>query len=162
MRSFVVSVFVLSLLVGGVVGGWAAINYFNPGAVGTPAHAGVVSNGHPETCTNVNFAVKARGEARRSVSLQAGDLLRGTFEAEGGFGAVDVLMRIVSPQGDEILASPKKTAYDFSLPAKLRGDYTFVFDNRYSLYTSKSVGLYYCIDRGGPAPVVTPFAPPPR
>ena len=87
-------------------------------------------------------------------------MLRGTFEVEGGFGRVDILMRIVSPQGLEMLATPKETAYDFNLPAKIRGDYTFVFDNRYSLYTSKSVGLFYCIDRGRPIQPVTPFFPP--
>ena len=56
MRSVVVTIFVGGLLVAGIVGGWAAMNYFSPGTVGTPAHAGAVSNGHPEDCTNVNFA----------------------------------------------------------------------------------------------------------
>ena len=160
MRSVVVTIFVGGLLVAGIVGGWAAMNYFSPGTVGTPAHAGAVSNGHPEDCTNVNFAVSARSEEQRSVLLEPGEVLRGTFEVEGGFGRVDILMRIVSPQGLELLATPKETAYDFNLPAKIRGDYVFVFDNRYSLYTSKAVGLFYCIDRGRPIQPVTPFFPP--
>lgn len=126
------------------------MNYYAPGTVGTPARAGAVSNGKPEQCTNVNFNVRARGEERRIVALAEGDLLRGTFEVHGGFGRVDIFLRVVSPQGLDILASPKSENYDFNFPAKIRGEYVFVFDNRFSLYTSKAVGLYYCIEPQGP------------
>jgi hypothetical protein len=49
------------------------------------------------------------------------------------------------------------------VPAKINGDYVLVFDNRYSMFTSKSVGLYYCIDRGrpfAPGPGAPPGSPP--
>jgi hypothetical protein len=84
----------------------------------------------------------------RKVPLQENQILRGTFEVQGGFGRVDIMMRIVTPQGLVILAVPRTQDYDFVLPAKLRGEYQFVFDNRYSMLTGKSVGLYYCIDNG--------------
>jgi hypothetical protein len=58
-------------------------------------------------------------------------------------------------------ATPRIAQYDFTLPAKYRGEYALVFDNRYSMYTAKAIGLYYCIDRGRP---MTPgvFSPQPQ
>jgi hypothetical protein len=163
LRTLLLGLFVFALLGAGIVGGWFAMNYYNPGSVGTPAHAGSISNGQPESCTNVTFNVKPRTAVTRTVSLEQGDLLRGTFEADGGFGRVNIFMRIVAPLGDEMGASPKTSNYDFTFPAKYRGDYALVFDNRFSLYTSKSIGLYYCIDRVRAAPSNwQPGQPPPQ
>lgn len=158
MRAFGIllgSIFVLSL---GAAAVWWAVNYWAPGTVGTPAHAGAISQGRPQDCTNLNVNVHARGEATRAIDLAQGDYVRGTFEADGGFGHVDVLMRLVTPMGEEILESPRASNYDFSFPAKVHGTYTFVLDNRYSLFTSKAVALYYCIERETPR---APAAPPP-
>lgn len=149
MRTVFVGLALILLLVGGMAGGWVALNYFSPASLGTPAHAGAISNGHPEQCTLVDLGVRARSRAEHQVALDAGWVVRGTFSVEGGFGRVDLFMRIVDPQGLDLLASPRTDHYDFVLPVKVRGEYRFVFDNRYSLYTSKSVGLYYCIDKGG-------------
>ena len=147
MRSVGIGLLVFSLLAAGMAGGWYAMNTWGTGTVGTPAHAGAISNGQPQDCTNLNFSVKPRSQASRSVLLDEGETLRGTFEVNGGFARVDVIMRIVSPQGLDVLASPKSENYDFTLTPKVRGEYTFVFDNRYSLFTSKAVGFYYCLDR---------------
>jgi hypothetical protein len=147
VRAFVLG-FCIVAAIAGAFGTWVALNYFQPGTVGTPAHAGAISNGRPEDCTNLNLSVPPRAEESHSVLFDEGWIVRGTFEAQGGFGRVDVFMRIVSPQGLELHASPRAENYDFVLPVKLRGQYTFVFDNRYSLYTAKSVGFYYCVDRG--------------
>jgi hypothetical protein len=160
MKTLLTGLFVFVLLGGGIAGGWIAMNYYNPGNVGTPAHAGALSNGDLGSCANVNFSVKPRSTARRTITLKTGDLLRGTYEADGGFGRVDILMRIESPQGDVLLTGPKVGVYDFSIPAKIAGDYVVVFDNRYSLYTAKSVGLFTCIDSGRSIVPVTPFFPP--
>ena len=163
MRTFLLGLFVFALLAAGIAGGWAAMNWYYPGSVGTPAHAGGISNGHPELCTNVNFTVKARGTTTRAIPLDTGDLVRGTYEADGGFGRVDILARILSPQGDELAVFPRASNYDFTLSAKYRGDYAIVFDNRYSLYTAKSLGLYYCVERAHPStpPAWKPGMPPP-
>ena len=150
MRTFLLGLAVFALVAGAIAGGWIALNKYTPGAVGTPAHASAISNGHPDQCTNVNFSVRRRGMATRQVLLEQGDLLRGTFEADGGFGRVDILMRIESPQGEDMASSPRSTNYDFMFSAKYRGNYSLVFDNRYSLYTSKSIGLYYCIEKVKP------------
>ena len=160
MKTLLTGVFVFVLLGGGIAGGWVAMNYYNPGNVGTPAHAGALSNGDLSNCTNVNFSVKPRSTARRTITLKAGDLLRGTFEADGGFGRVDIIMRFESPQGDVLLVSPRTSVYDFSIPAKIAGDYVVIFDNRYSLYTAKSIGLFTCIDGGRSIVPITPFFPP--
>lgn len=148
MRNFIIGTFLLAALVAGLGGGWVAMNYYNPGTVGTPAHAGVVTNGRPEDCTNVNFVVPARAVVERAVLFDKGVIVRGTFEANGGFGRVNLLLRVASPQNEDILASPKAENYDFTFPVRAHGEYRFVFDNRYSLYTAKSVGLFYCVDRG--------------
>ena len=161
MRTLLLGGFVFLLLSFGIVSGWIAMNYYNPGTVGTPAHAGAISNGHPETCTNLNFSVDPRAKVNKTVPLDINTLLRGTFEADGGFGRVDVIMQIIDPQGQTILATPKVSNYDFSLPPKYKGDYTIQFDNTYSLFTSKSIALYYCIDTGEPTSTDTPFFPRP-
>jgi len=161
MRTLLTGVFVFVLLGGGIAGGWVAMNYYNPGNVGTPAHAGALSNGELSSCTNVNFSVKPRSTTRRIITLKVGNVLRGTYEADGGFGRVDILMRVESPQGDVLLVGPRAAVYDFSIPAKIAGDYVLIFDNRYSLYTAKSVGLFTCIDTGRSIVPVTPFFPQP-
>jgi hypothetical protein len=164
LRTFLLGLLVFALLSAAIGGGWVALNRYTPGRVGTPAHASALSNGHPETCTNVNFGVKRRGTATRKIPLEQGDLLRGTFEADGGFGNVDILMRILSPQGEAMAASPRAGNWDFTLSAKFRGEYSLVFDNRYSLYTPKAIGLFYCVERISPttSPSWQPGMPPPQ
>ena len=160
MKSVLIGIFVSGTLVGGLIGGWVAMNYYNPGTAGTPAHAGIVSNGTVEECANVNFSVRPRASVERTALFETGDLVRGTFEAHGGLGHVDILLRVRDPQRQEIYASPRVDTEDFTFPATIGGEYTFVFDNRYSLYTSKAIGLFYCVDPGR-APIPTPFGPVP-
>jgi hypothetical protein len=93
----------------------------------------------------VQLSVSARSTAQTTVLLKEGDVVRGTFEANGGFGNVDVMMRILSPHGAELHVSPRARNYDFVLAPRFGGLYTFVFDNRYSMVTAKAVGLFYCI-----------------
>jgi hypothetical protein len=156
VKSVLFGIFVSALLAAGVAAGWVAMNYYDPGVVGTPAHAGVVSNGKPHECANENFSVRARRTASRTAIFDEG-LVRGTFEAHGGFGRVDILFRLVDPQGQEIYASQRVESEDFTIPVPYRGEYTFVFDNTYSLYTSKSIGLLHCFEAGRVP--VQPFAP---
>lgn len=145
--------FFIALLVIGLpaatAGGWIILSNTTPGAVGTPAHAGAVSNGRPQDCTTVNLVAKSRGKAEHVLLLQKGQVVRGTFEANGGFGRVDIMMRIVSPNNEELLVTGRESAYDFVLSAKADGGYTFIFDNRYSLITAKSIGFYYCLPNSG-------------
>jgi hypothetical protein len=160
MKSILIGIFVSGTLVGGLVAGWVAMNLYWPGDAGTPAHAGIVSNGRLEDCVNISFNVRARSTEERIALVEKGALVRGTFEAHGGIGRVDILLRVRDPQRQEIYASQRVDTEDFTFPAPIAGEYTFVFDNRYSLYTSKAVGLFYCIDRGRPVQPVTPFFPP--
>ncbi|HZP57665.1 MAG TPA: emp24/gp25L/p24 family protein [Dehalococcoidia bacterium] len=152
MRTFIAFCLILLALGGLVGGGWAALTYWQPGHPGTPSHAGAVSNGQPGACTNHELVVRARAQTKTTMTFEQGDLVRGTFEANGGFGRVDVLMRVTSPLGDQLLQSARRENYDFSFPVKYRGEYDFVFDNRYSMLTSKAVALYVCIDHSGPRP----------
>jgi hypothetical protein len=147
LRTFFISFVVIGAFAGGLVASWWAMNHYLPGSIGTPAHAGAVSQGKPEECTNVSFNVGARSKVERKVMLETGELLRGTFEANGGIGKVDIFLRVRNPQNEEILASPRVQSYDFNFPARNRGEYVFIFDNRFSLFTSKGVGLFYCIER---------------
>ncbi len=158
MRSILIGIVVSGLLVTGLIGGWVAMNYYNPGIAGTPTHAAIVSNGQVEDCVNENFAVRPRQLVERKVLFEQGGLARGTFEAHGGLGHVDILLRVRDSQGLDIYASPRVDMEDFTFPVPIRGEYTFVFDNRYSIYTSKSIGLFYCFDPGR-APQTAPFSP---
>jgi hypothetical protein len=141
--------FVVVVLVVGLpallVAGWVTLSRVDPGKVGTPAHAGAISNGKPEDCTTVDLSVNARSTASATVSLSDRQVMRATYEANGGFGKVDILMRIISPNNEVLLESPRAANYDFVVSARAAGDYTFVFDNRYSLITPKAIGFYYCI-----------------
>jgi hypothetical protein len=141
--------FVVVALPAAVIGAWFVLNNSAPGAVGTPAHAGAVSNGQPEDCVTVQLSVRARSRVETTVLLKEADIVRGTFEANGGFGKVDIMMRILSPQGDELHVSPRASNYDFVLAPRVGGQYTFVFDNRYSMVTAKAIGLFYCIPGAG-------------
>jgi hypothetical protein len=143
-----------AVLAGSVAAGWWGMNYYAVGEVGTPAHAGVISQGRPEECTNLNFQVRPKEYETRTVMLADGDIVRGTFEVDGGLGRVNIFLRVQTPQGQDILSSPKTDNYDFTFPARMDGEYVFFFDNRYSLFTSKAIGLYYCVERAGvrPAP----------
>ena len=158
MKSLLIGTFVSGLLVAGLIGGWVAMNYYYPGVAGTPTHAGVVSNGEVDDCVNENFSVRPRQLVERKVLFEQPGLARSTFEAHGGIGRVDILLRVKDPQGLDIYASQRVDTEDFTFPVPISGEYTFVFDNRYSLYTSKSVGLFYCLDTGY-VPGVTPFSP---
>ena len=134
------------------------MNYFAPSHVGTPAHAGAISNGRPQECTNINLNVRARDEVVHQALLPKSVRVRGTFEADGGMGRVNVFLRVVSPNGLDILASPKTDQYDFTFPVREDGVYSFVFDNRFSMFTAKSIGLYYCVETGSFSPE-KPFFP---
>lgn len=152
MKSFVVGVILIALMAGTVFGGWYITMRYRPGNVGTPVNAGVISQGRPHECTNVNFVVKPRSQEVRPVLLPKNVIVRGTFEVQGGLGwNVDIFLRVQNPQNEDILASPKTSSYDFFFPVRSDGEYRFFFDNRYSMYTAKSVGLYYCLDDGSAA-----------
>ena len=155
MRTLLAAIGLTAMFTVGIAVSWWAMNHYNPGSIGTPAHAGAVSNGQPEECTNVSFNVGPRSKVERKVMLETGSLLRGTFEANGGLGRVDIFLRVKNPQNEDILSSPRASTYDFSFPARNRGEYTFIFDNRFSLFTSKGVGLFYCVD----APKLKPLVP---
>jgi hypothetical protein len=140
--------FVLSLVIalpGSLIVGWVVLNEVDPAAIGTPAHAGAVSNGKPEECTTVQLTVKRRGQVETVVHLEERQVLRGTYEVDGGFGRVDILMRIYGPNGEELFVAPRATNFDILMAARVRGDYRFVFDNRYSLLTPKAIGFFYCV-----------------
>ena len=146
MRTFFVASMLAVVLAGGLAGGWYAMNYYNPGSIGTPAHAGAISNGRPEECTNVAINVKPRSYKEHTVVFQTGQLVRGTFEVNGGLGRVNIFLRVRSPQNEDILASPRAENYDFSFPVRSHGEYVFLLDNRFSMFTAKAVGLFYCVD----------------
>jgi hypothetical protein len=145
MAKFLSIALIVFILGGGVASGWWLLGRMAPGEVGTPAHAGVISNGRPEDCKLETLTVGARRTTETRVMLEDNAVIRGTFEADGGFGDVDLMMRIVSPRGGELLVSPRATNYDFTLIAEVAGEYAFVFDNRYSMVTAKAVGFYYCV-----------------
>ncbi len=142
--------FILALIIGvpaAMMAGWVILSNTSPGAVGTPAHAGAVSNGKPEECTSVEIKVRARSTAETTIAVTEGQILRGTYEANGGFGSVDILARAYTPNGVQIMESKKKANFDFLISVKMSGEYKFVFDNRYSMVTPKAIGLFYCIQK---------------
>ncbi len=145
MRLALVVVILVIGLPAALVGGWVTVSRVEPGKVGTPAHAGAISNGNLEECTTIDLSVKARSTTTATVHLANRQVMRATYEVNGGFGKVDVLMRIISPNNEVLFESPKSSNYDFVVSARADGDYSFVFDNRYSMITPKAIGFFYCI-----------------
>ena len=75
-------------------------------------------------------------------NIKAGNILEGYFITTGGNN--DVGFRIQSPSGGYLLDLSRVTGrYDFHIVATRDGPYVLIFDNGFSVVTSKIVNLMY-------------------
>lgn len=72
--------------------------------------------------------------------VRTGDVIEGSFSAEGGRGDVDFQLR--SPNGGVLSSASRSTGpYEFRAVARQEGYYVLWFGNTFSLVTSKTVSL---------------------
>jgi len=89
-----------------------------------------------------SFTVSGLSTQTMTFNLEKGNIVTGSLSVTGGND--DINFAIKDPSGKEIIT--KRTIYkggNFSFVAKRDGAYTLVFDNSFSLITSKSVQVTY-------------------
>lgn len=79
----------------------------------------------------------------RTIGLEKGDFVSGNFTVSGGSG--DVNFYVTDPNGTEIMRFDRTTGISFSFSAINTGLYKMNFDNRFSLFSSKTVTLDYSV-----------------
>lgn len=90
------------------------------------------------------FAVPARSQTTSTLTLVQGDQVTGNLNVTGGPND-DINFVITDPNGNPIQNYDHITQTPFSFQAQTSGNYTFTFDNSFSLLSSKSVTLDYTV-----------------
>jgi hypothetical protein len=80
----------------------------------------------------------------RTISLKEGDSVTGSITVSGGSGN-DVNFYATDPNSNTILRLDRTTQTSFSFSATTTGTYTMIFDNTFSLISSKTVTLDYSV-----------------
>lgn len=80
----------------------------------------------------------------RKINLEEGDYVTGNFTVLGGSGN-DVNFYVTDHNGTEIMRFERTTGIGFSFSATTTGMYTMNFDNRFSIFVSKTVTLDYSV-----------------
>jgi hypothetical protein len=90
------------------------------------------------------FTVPSLSQTVRTVNLSQGDSVSGSISVYGGSGN-DIDFHVTDPNGNTILSYARVTDTSFSFSASITGTYKMVFDNSFSLISSKSVTLDYSV-----------------
>jgi len=92
------------------------------------------------------LTVPAGVKNTRTLYLDNGDKLSGSISVSGGSGN-DINFQIQDPSGVIITSYSRTTSTSFSFNADKAGTYTMIFDNSFSLITSKRVTLSTNIEK---------------
>lgn len=96
-------------------------------------------------CGAAEFVLKPRAVGEWVLTLQKGQTVTGFVTVEGREDA-DVGLRIYSPSNRLVFHDAERSPRpSFQVPALIRGDYLFEFDNRHSLLTDKQVTVAVCV-----------------
>jgi hypothetical protein len=93
-----------------------------------------------ETFTVPNFSIHTV-----TLDLNQGDTVTGSVSVSGGSGN-DINLIIQEPDGSIVATYTQITSSSFSFTASQKGTYKLIFDNTFSLLTSKSVTLDYSVN----------------
>jgi hypothetical protein len=93
-----------------------------------------------ETFTVPNFSVHTV-----TLDLNQGDSVTGSVSVSGGTGN-DINLIIQEPDGNIVATYSHITSSSFSFTASQKGTYKIIFDNTFSLLTSKSVTVDYSVN----------------
>jgi hypothetical protein len=101
------------------------------------------------------FTVSPLQEVVRTAGLSEGDKVSGSITVSGGTGN-DIDFYVTDFNGNTIRRYDRATQTSFSFTASTTGTYTMHFDNKFSIFSSKSVTLDYTVSEAilGLAPEV--------
>lgn len=95
-------------------------------------------------CEAMVFKLESRRQGELYVRAEEGQFIDGRVGVQGP-AERDVIVRVYSPHNRVVLPGRKQHDLDFSIPAVIRGDYLFQFDNRHSILTDKTIEFSYCL-----------------
>lgn len=96
-------------------------------------------------CGDVHFVLDARTAGLWLLPVQDAQTLSGVVVVEGDENA-DIGFRVRTPHNRLAVNEPEpQHRYQFEVPASVRGDYSFEFDNRHSTFTPKRVRVSLCL-----------------
>jgi hypothetical protein len=90
------------------------------------------------------FTVPSLSQTTQILSLNAGDAVEGSITVSGGL-TNDINFNVTDPNGNTIISYSRVTQTPFIFQAQTTGTYTLIFDNSFSLLTSRSVTLDYLV-----------------
>jgi hypothetical protein len=98
-----------------------------------------------DLCGQADFVLEPRTIGEWVISLQKGQNVSG-FVIVAGRDDADLGLRIYSPSNRLLFSDTKRSPTSaFDVPALIRGDYLFKFDNRHSVFTDKQVTVAICV-----------------
>jgi hypothetical protein len=96
-------------------------------------------------CGAAEFILEPRTVGEWALPLQKGQTVTG-FVTVAGREDADIGLRVFSPSNRLVFYDTKRSPRpSFQVPALIRGDYLFEFDNRHSLLTDKQVTVAVCV-----------------
>jgi hypothetical protein len=105
----------------------------------------LVQSENGDLCGQADFVLKPRTVGEWVLSLQKGQTVSG-FVVVAGRDDADIGLRIYSPSNRLVFSDTKRSPRPaFEVPALIRGDYLFKFDNRHSVFTDKQVTVAICV-----------------
>ncbi len=90
------------------------------------------------------FTVPALSQTTQPFTLNQGDVVEGNITVTGGL-TNDINFNVTDPNGNTIVTLSRVTQSPFSFQAETSGTYTLIFDNSFSLLTSRSVTFDYLV-----------------
>lgn len=90
------------------------------------------------------FTVPALSQTTQTFTLNQGDVVEGNITVTGGL-TNDINFNVTDPNGNTIVSLSRVTQSPFSFQAGTSGTYTMIFDNSFSLLTSRSVTFDYLV-----------------
>jgi hypothetical protein len=98
-------------------------------------------------CGNAEFVLGPRSVGEWVLPLEKGQTASGSVAVQGRDDA-DIGLRIYSPNNRVVFYDGKRSPQPhFEVPALIRGDYLFKFDNRHSVFSDKQVTVSVCLSR---------------
>ena len=90
------------------------------------------------------FTVPALSKSTQTLTLNQGDVVEGNITVTGGL-TNDINFNVTDPNGNTIVSFARVTQTPFSFQAETTGTYTMIFDNTFSILTTRSVTLDYLV-----------------
>jgi hypothetical protein len=95
-------------------------------------------------CCVQTFTVPALSQSTQTFTLNQGDVVEGNITVTGGL-TNDINFNVTDPNGNTIVSFARVTQTPFSFQAQTTGTYSLIFDNSFSILTTRSVTLDYLV-----------------